>query len=93
MHFSRDVFSRPFPLRKAAYIAGLRNSAKGQLGIETYFRRTISSSFASLLRLVVVMFHEHNRKIAKLDRFCVTLFARGWKLEMHCHFSHHMQRT
>ena len=35
MHFSRDVFSRPFPLRKAAY--SFRISAKGAIEVATYF--------------------------------------------------------
>ena len=75
MHFSRDVFSRPFPLRKAAY--SFRISAKGAMEVATYFGERPYSLFASILRLVIVMFHhEPNRKISKLNWFCVTLFAR-----------------
>ena len=73
MHFSRDVFSRPFPLRKAAY--SFRISAKGPWKSQHILAERSYSLFTSILRLVIVMLHEPNRKISKLNRFCVTLFS------------------
>ena len=62
--------------------------------VATYFGGMILYSFfASLLRLVIVMFHKPNRKISKLNRFCVTLFARDGKWNALPFFASHARNV